>query len=338
MINLGSSVKPKHWNKSQSVHLTTNLTVNVQRFRLFTFANIIPNFAFDNFTIRLTSDAVQCEGGTMIAGHNFVVYEPSVGHFGRIGMGLASKRDALHLLKGAVVHTDGDMGRILHHQLDGDWIGRRVGRILDLTSDIFVMMCFLDGQLQGRNGRNPLGIFNLLRFWSNAFGNGTAIAVQPSELQESNLFSVWWRLRGPRKCRLMVSIGCRSSVNGTTVADTFGSYRSIDYWSPYTNTKDVEVRLVQFMSVHPIRIWHYLPSQRITFSILWGQCSNQNLNLFFKDNFCATFFPSEHVSFEHCARKVGMERKKKRAAGKKKLTESPLDCSAAPAKPNIVHQ
>ena len=191
MINLGSSVKPKHWNKSQSVHLTTNLTVNVQRFRLFTFANIIPNFAFDNFTIRLTSDAVQCEGGTMIAGHNFVVYEPSVGHFGRIGMGLASKRDALHLLKGAVVHTDGDMGRILHHQLDGDWIGRRVGRILDLTSDIFVMMCFLDGQLQGRNGRNPLGIFNLLRFWRNAFGNGTAIAVQPSELQKSNLFSVW---------------------------------------------------------------------------------------------------------------------------------------------------
>ena len=47
-------------------------------------------------------------------------------------------------------------------------------------------MRFLDGQLQGRNGRNPFGIFNLLRFWRNAFGNGTAIAVQPSELQKSN--------------------------------------------------------------------------------------------------------------------------------------------------------
>ena len=103
-----------------SCYIVILLTMNVQRFRFFTFANIIPNFAFDNFTVGLASDSVQSEAGTMVAGHNFVVNEPSVGHFGRVGMGLASKCGALQLLEGAVVHTDGDMGRILHHQLDGD--------------------------------------------------------------------------------------------------------------------------------------------------------------------------------------------------------------------------
>ena len=106
--------------RQNSCYIVILLTMNVQRFRFFTFANIIPNFAFDNFTVRLASDSVQSEAGTMVAGHNFVVNEPSVGHFGRVGMGLASKCGALQLLEGAVVHTDGDMGRILHHQLDGD--------------------------------------------------------------------------------------------------------------------------------------------------------------------------------------------------------------------------
>ena len=98
-------------------------------------------------------------------------------------MGPTSESDAFGLFEGAVVHADGDMGCILHHQLDGHRAGSSVCVVLRLASDIFVMMRLLDGQFQGRGGRNPLGIFNRLRVGLlYAFGNGTAIAVQPSEL------------------------------------------------------------------------------------------------------------------------------------------------------------
>ena len=50
--------------------------VNVQRFRLFTFPNIVPHLALDNLSVGLASDAVQSEGGTVISRHDFVVNEP----------------------------------------------------------------------------------------------------------------------------------------------------------------------------------------------------------------------------------------------------------------------
>ena len=50
--------------------------MNVQRFRLFAFPNIVPHLALDNLSVGLASDAVQSEGGTVISRHDFVVNEP----------------------------------------------------------------------------------------------------------------------------------------------------------------------------------------------------------------------------------------------------------------------
>ena len=137
-----------------------------------------------------------------------------VRHFGRIGMCVAGKSHAFQFLNGAVVHADGHMGRILHHEFDSNRIGKGFGRILCLARDIFIVMRFLHRQCQGRNSRHPFGVFNLLRFRSNAFRNCAAIAVQPSELEKSNFLvsSLSEERHGGKNGQLMVSIGCQSSV------------------------------------------------------------------------------------------------------------------------------
>ena len=109
-----------------------------------------------------------------------------VGHFWRICMCIASKSHAFQFLDGTMVHADGHMGRILNHELDSHRVWKCFSRILRLTCDVFIVMRFLHRQSQGRNGRHPFGVFNLLCFRGNAFRNGGAIAVQPSELEKSN--------------------------------------------------------------------------------------------------------------------------------------------------------
>ena len=51
--------------------------MNVQGFRLFTFANVIPHFTFDNFVIGLATHTVQFEGSAVVPRNDFIVNEPS---------------------------------------------------------------------------------------------------------------------------------------------------------------------------------------------------------------------------------------------------------------------
>jgi hypothetical protein len=58
-----------------------------------------------------------------------------------------------------------------------------IGRILSLASQIGIVVTFLGGQFQGRNGRDPFGIFDLFSHLGDALGDRRTLTVQPSDLE-----------------------------------------------------------------------------------------------------------------------------------------------------------
>ena len=98
-------------------------------------------------------------------------------------MRLAFENDLFALVEWLVVRRDLDVGRVLHTEVDLGGLGLPVSRILRLAGQVGVVVLLLRGELEGRDGRDPLGILDFLRGLRDSFRDHRARSVQPGYLE-----------------------------------------------------------------------------------------------------------------------------------------------------------